>query len=102
MPAVFEWPLHENGNHQLLTSEQPGKRAEYTITSYAQYNTGYITKAELSDNLQLPKRNEGRIDKLVRQLGGFDAPAEVFIKNVFAPFACLTSIKPPVSLKIPP
>ena len=86
MPAVFEWPLYEKGNHQLLTFEQPGKRAEYVVTSYAQYNTGYITKAELSDNLQLPKRNEGRIDRLVRQLGGFDTPAETFINNVFAHF----------------
>ena len=86
MPADFAWPLHENGNHQLLTSKPPGKRAEYNITSYAQYNTGYITKTELSDNLQLPNKVEDRIDQLVAQLGGFNASPEIFIKNVFAHF----------------
>ncbi|RLA21797.1 MAG: DUF3488 domain-containing protein [Gammaproteobacteria bacterium] len=86
MPAAYKWPLQENGNHQLLTSEPPGKRAEYKITSYAQYNTGYITKTELSDNLQLPNTVEDRIDELVARLGGFDAPPEIFIKNVFAHF----------------
>ncbi|WP_230990995.1 DUF3488 domain-containing protein [Bathymodiolus platifrons methanotrophic gill symbiont] len=44
MPAAYDEPLHENGNHQLLTSGLPGKRAEYTITSYAHYNTGYRAK----------------------------------------------------------
>jgi hypothetical protein len=48
MPAVFEWPLHEKGNHQLLTSEQPGKRAEYTITSYAQYRSFFGGKSLLN------------------------------------------------------
>ncbi|OQK15260.1 transglutaminase [Methyloprofundus sedimenti] len=86
MPATYEWPLQENGNHQLLSSEPPGKRAEYKITSYAQYNTGYITKTELSDNLQLPNQVESRVEKLVTQLGGFNAPPEIFINNLFAYF----------------
>ena len=86
MPAAFQWPLHENGNHQLLTSESPTKRAEYTVTSYAQYNTGYITKTELSDNLQLPGQPEVRINELVTQLKGFDATPERFINNLFAHF----------------
>ena len=86
LPAEFKRPLHENGNHQLLSYESPGKRAEYQITSYAEYNTGYITKTELSDNLQLPNTVEHRIDALVAQLGGFDTSPESFIKNIFAHF----------------
>ncbi len=86
MPAIYEWPLHDNGNHQLLTSESPAKRAEYTITSYANYNTGYITKTELNDNLQLPREPEDRIKELVTQLEGFNAPPEKFINNLFAYF----------------
>jgi len=86
MPAIFSRPLYENGNHQLLTTAPANKRAEYTLTSYAQYNTGYITKTELSDNLQLPGQPEERINELVTQLKGFDAPPETFIKNLFAHF----------------
>jgi len=86
LPAAYEWPLHENGNYQLFTSQPPGKRVEYKITSYAQYNTGYVTKTELSDNLQLPNQTGDRIDKLVTQLGGFSAPPETFINNIFAHF----------------
>ncbi|WP_428355509.1 transglutaminase TgpA family protein [Methyloprofundus sp.] len=86
MPETYHWPLHENGNRQLISSEPAGKRAEYSITSYAQYNTGYITKTELSDNLQLPNRVEGRIDDLVGQLGGFDTSPGTFINKVFAHF----------------
>ncbi|MBE0472242.1 MAG: DUF3488 domain-containing transglutaminase family protein [Methyloprofundus sp.] len=86
MPAAFEWPLYANGNHQLLTSEPSNKRAEYTLSSYVNYNTGYITKTEFSDNLQLPKSPEQRVTDLVKQLGGFDEPPETFIKHLFLHF----------------
>ncbi len=86
MPAAFKWPLYENGNHQLFTSEPPNKRAEYEISSYVNYNTGYITKTELSDNLQLPKPPEQRVKDLVEQLGGFSEKPETFISNLFLHF----------------
>lgn len=86
LPAVFGSPLYENGNHQLFTSAPANKRAEYTITSYAKYNTGYITKTELSDNLQLPGKPEKRINELVTHLNGFNAPPETYIKNLFLHF----------------
>jgi len=86
MPAAFERPLYENGNHQLLTSEPPNKRAEYKISSYVSYNTGYITKIELSDNLQLPKPPEQRVKGLVEQLGGFEEKPETFINHLFLHF----------------
>lgn len=86
MPEAFAWPLHENGNHQLFTSEPLAKRVEYQITSYAQYNTGYITKIELNDNLQLPSNVDNRIDELVTQLGGYNRAPDIFINHVFAYF----------------
>ncbi len=86
MPAAFEFPLHENGVHQLLTSKSFSQRAEYPISSYAQYNTGYITKVEYRENLQLTPQPAERIDELVAQLGGFDDDPEQFIKNLFQHF----------------
>ncbi len=86
MPAAFERPLYKNGNYQLLTSELSHKRAEYEISSYVNYNTGYITKTELSDNLQLPKPVESRVKALVEQLGGFTEPPETFIHHLFLHF----------------
>ncbi|MCF7969554.1 MAG: DUF3488 and transglutaminase-like domain-containing protein [Methylococcaceae bacterium] len=86
MPAAFEWPLYENGHHQLLTSESPNKRAEYDISSYVNYNTGYITKTELSENLQLPKPPESRVKDLVKQLGGFTEKPETYINHLFLHF----------------
>jgi len=86
MPAAFERPLYTNGNHQLLTSESPNKRSEYEISSYVNYNTGYITKTELSDNLQLPKPPEQRVKDLVEQLGGFAEKPETFINHLFLHF----------------
>ncbi|NOQ12891.1 MAG: DUF3488 domain-containing protein, partial [Methyloprofundus sp.] len=86
MPAIFTSPLRENGHHQLLSSAPAHKRAEYMITSYAKYNTGYITKTELSDNLQLPAKPSDRINALVTQLQGFNAPAESYINKLFTHF----------------
>ena len=87
LAASFNRSLYENGNHQLLTAMPVFRRAEYAITSYAQYNTGFITKTELLDNLQLPKQQVGnKIHALVAQLSGFDSSPEKFIKNVFTHF----------------
>ncbi len=86
MPATYQWPLHKNGVHQLLTSESPNKRAEYKITSYTHYNTGYITKIEQQENLQLPAPPEPRIKNLIEKLGGFHKSPENFIKSTLAYF----------------
>lgn len=86
MPVAYEWPLHGNDHFQLITSKPAAKRAEYKITSNAEYNTGAISETELSDNLQLPERTKGRIDQLVTQLGGFSNSPETFIKQIFTHF----------------
>jgi len=86
MPARYQSPLYENGVHQLLTSEPPNKRAEYKITSYAHYNTGYITKTERRENRQIPRPPAQRIEKLIKQLNGFNSSPEDFIKNIFRYF----------------
>ncbi len=99
MPADFKRPLYKNGNHQLLTSMPVNKRAEYTLASYAQYNTGYITKTELVDNLQLPKRPGKRIRDLIAQLSGTDNSPETLINNLFAHFRendFYYTLKPPL------
>ncbi len=83
MPAHFEAPLQRNGFYQLTTTKDPAQRAEYNITSYTQFNTGYLTKTELKDTLQLPGKPSERIVKLVKQLGGFDLKPEQFIANLF-------------------
>ena len=46
MSAEFPLPLNRNANYQLISSENLDKRAEYKITSYPNYNTGYITRTE--------------------------------------------------------
>ncbi len=86
LPASFEPPLHENGYHQLLSAMPSDRRVEYSITSYAKYNTGNITKTEALDSLQLPKRPAERILDLVAHLSGFEGTPEIFIKNVFNHF----------------
>jgi len=86
LPALYQSPLHENGVHQLLTSEPPNKRAEYSITSYTHYNTGYITQIEYSENLQIPQPPSQKIKQLIEQLGGFKSAPEPFIRNVFKYF----------------
>ncbi len=86
MPVDYGEDLRRNSFYQLITEKDPAQRAEYTITSYPDYNTGYITKTELHDNLQLPAEPSERIKALVKQLGGFDRPPSEFIKNLFRYF----------------
>ncbi len=82
MPAVFALPLSRNANYQLITDENPDKRAEYKITSYLNYNTGYITRTEYKDATQLAGEPSGKIKQLVKQLHGFDGAPEDFIKHL--------------------
>ncbi|MGZ8956083.1 MAG: transglutaminase TgpA family protein, partial [Methylovulum sp.] len=86
MPAEFSAYLSQNANYQLITSENPDKRAEYNITSYLQYNTGYLTRTEYKENTQLPSEPSTRIRRLVTQLHGFDNPPENFIKQLLNHF----------------
>ncbi len=86
MPAQYPYYLRTNTVHQLITKQAFNKRAEYDISSYAEYNTGYLTKTEYKDNLQLRPKASERIKALVKQLGGFDGKAETYINNIFKHF----------------
>lgn len=86
MPSTFPRTVEKNALYQLINKDDPDKRAEYKITSYPKYNTGYITKTELKDNLQLPTEPSDKIKQLVTQLHGFDQSAEVFIKSTLDHF----------------
>jgi transglutaminase-like putative cysteine protease len=86
MPAEFSLLLSRNANYQLITSVSPNKRAEYKITSYPNYNTGYITRTEFKDTTQLPGEPSGKIKQLVKQLQGFDSTPEHFIKHLLNHF----------------
>lgn len=80
LPAEFVSPLARNVNYQLTTKANPDKRTEYKITSYTDYNTGYITRTEYQDATQLPDTPSADINGLVTQLHGFDGPPETYIK----------------------
>jgi transglutaminase-like putative cysteine protease len=71
-------------NYQLITSHNPSERAEYKIASYPNYNTGYITRTEYKDNLQLPDVIPARVLELAERLKN-DSP-EIFIENVLGYF----------------
>ncbi len=86
MPAIYPQSLKKNALYQLINSDNTNARAEYKISSYPHYNTGYITQTERKDNLQLPAEPSERIIKLVSQLHGFDQLAEVFIQSVLGHF----------------
>lgn len=86
MPAEFSLPLTRNSNYQLITSENPDKRAEYKVTSYPKYNTGTITHTDYEDATQLPGEPSGKIKQLVKQLHGFDDTPENFIKQLLEHF----------------
>ncbi len=86
MPADFSMPLRRNANYQLLTGARFDQRAEYGITSYPAYNTGYITKTEYRENLQLPGKPSAKILDLVTRLHGFDQPPERYIQNLLRHF----------------
>jgi transglutaminase-like putative cysteine protease len=82
MPADFPAALSRSAFYQLLTANNPEARAEYKIVSYPHYNTGYITKTEYRDNLQLPGKPAPRLHDLAEQLQGFNGDPEAFIDNL--------------------
>ncbi|MGR8953428.1 MAG: transglutaminase family protein, partial [Gammaproteobacteria bacterium] len=86
MPIGFSDPLSRNANYQLITSQPPGQRASYRLTSYPSYNTGPISSAEYRDAIQLPGKPSARIRDLVRRLHGDEAPAAAFIENLLRHF----------------
>jgi transglutaminase-like putative cysteine protease len=86
LPAQFAHPLEQNNHYQLINRENPRKRTEYQITSYPQYNTGYLTKNEAQDNTQLPREPSEKIKQLVTQLHGFDSNPDVFIAQLLNHF----------------
>jgi protein-glutamine gamma-glutamyltransferase len=86
MPASYDASLHRNASYQLIGKNNPGEAAEYTLTSYPQYNTGDITKTEYQENRQLPRPASARIVELVKQLQGFDDKPELFIQHLLTHF----------------
>lgn len=86
MPAEFSAPLSRTAHYQLITAENPDKRAEYKVTSYSRYNTGAINRSDYPDALQLPGAPSPRIHQLVRQLDGFDSLPEPYIKRLLNHF----------------
>lgn len=104
MPSSYPRPLLRNALYQLINKDKPDERAEYKITSYPQYNTGYITKTERKDNLQLPYEPSEKIIQLVNQLRGFDQSAEFFIQSLLSHFkneAFHYTLTPPLMDKKP-
>ncbi len=99
MPSRYSKQLHQNNRFQLVTTKNPGDRAEYQVTSYPRYNTGFLTETEYRENLQLPEARPEKITALVRQLKGFDKPAEFFIEqllNYFKTENFVYTLTPPV------
>lgn len=86
MPTTYPQSLNQNALYQLVNRSNTGERAEYKISSSPQYNTGYITKTELKDNLQLPAKPSTKIRQLVTQLHGFDQSAEIYIQAILDHF----------------
>lgn len=99
MPAKFSSNLQQNATYQLISMEPPNTRAEYQISSYPDYNTGYLTKREFEDNLQLPGSPAPEINALVTKLHGFDKRPEIFITallNHFKTEKFYYTLKPPL------
>ena len=86
MPIAYPANLTRNANYQLLASDNPDKRAEYRITSYPVFNTGPLTQADAQESTQLPEQPSAEITQLARQLGGFTAPAGVYIQKLLNHF----------------
>jgi len=86
MPFSFPQKLKQNSQYQLINPRNKNQRAEYKITSYPQYNTGAISDKEYTDNVQLPNPPSRILKHLVKQLGGYDKPAEFFIQSVLMHF----------------
>jgi transglutaminase-like putative cysteine protease len=104
MPARFDASLQRNGNYQLISQTKPGEAAEYALTSYLQYNTGYLTKTEYRDNRQLPGQPSARIIDLVKQLQGFEGKPERYIEQLLAYFRqqqFIYTLQPPLMQQNP-
>ncbi len=86
LPVGFSTSLSRNAHYQLITSENPDKRAEYKVTSYPDYNTGLITRIEYDNATQMPGAPSAKIKQLVEQLQGFNSPPEQFIKRLLNHF----------------
>lgn len=82
LPTAISANLRQNSNYQLLTLDNPNKRSEYKIVSYTQYNTGELSDSERYNSLQLPADPSAKIKQLVKQLQGFNSPAEHFIQQL--------------------
>jgi transglutaminase-like putative cysteine protease len=82
LATQFDSALHRNQLLQVLTNKNPGDRNEYQIRSYPHYNTGQLRKTEQKDSLQLPEPVSEKILALLKQLRGFDAEPEIFIRNL--------------------
>ncbi|MGR9088033.1 MAG: transglutaminase family protein, partial [Gammaproteobacteria bacterium] len=99
IPTEYSLQLNRNSNYQLITSEDPEKRAEYKIRSFPQYNTGAISPDEYREAIQLPAEPSSRIRQLAERLHGFDAPPEVYIHQVMRHFRTENfryTLKPPL------
>ncbi|MDP2902596.1 MAG: DUF3488 and transglutaminase-like domain-containing protein [Methylovulum sp.] len=86
LPTEYAQPLSRNAHYQLISTENPDKRAEYKVVSYPDYNTGFITRTEYENATQMPGAPSARIKMLVEQLQGFSIPPEQFIKHLLNHF----------------
>jgi len=86
LPAEFSKPLSRNAHYQLITSENADKRVEYKVSSYPEYNTGFITRTEYENATQLPGAPSAKIKQFVEQLQGFNSPPEQFISRLLQHF----------------
>lgn len=86
MPAEFPAQLGQTQDYRLLRGGNPDRRAEYSLVSYPEFNTGRISRLEYKETVQLPKQRSEKITELVKQLHGFEQPPAVFIQNVLNHF----------------
>lgn len=86
MPEAVDAQLQMNSAYQLVSSNRPGQRAEYRLVSGSVYNTGGISDAERTANLQLPRQISKRLIGLAGELKGADSEPDVFIRNVLQYF----------------
>lgn len=99
LPQQFSANLLQNASYQLISGGNFGKRLEYEVISYPQYNTGSLTAGERNENLQLPPKISSEIKDLVKQLHGFDAPPTAFMQALLQHFRTENfsyTLKPPL------
>lgn len=86
MPSQFASGLRRNELYQLITSKNPGDRAEYRISSSPVFNTGAISPAARRENLQLPGEPADAIRNLIAQLRGDSRQPEFLISRLLQYF----------------